>query len=56
MCCCEAWRGAWSAATAYFPYDLVSYAGGTYISIASKTATQAKQAINDLNLTGVSAM
>jgi hypothetical protein len=31
------WKGAWSNATTYNTYELVSYFGGVYISIASNT-------------------
>jgi len=31
------WKGAWSAATAYNPYDTVSSAGATYVCVLANT-------------------
>lgn len=31
------WKGAWSAATAYVPYDSVSSGGNSYVCIAANT-------------------
>jgi hypothetical protein len=31
------WRGAWSVATAYSPYDAVSYQGSSYMTTATTT-------------------